>query len=143
MYESKISNAKWIAYDIPGNLGWISFLAALLLCLFKRPELLRNRLLAALLFLDALCALAMLVAIGELISERLQKLNRVLPKKRLYRGFGTLTFSGLAGAVFSLVALALALAKGMGGLPYFAVLTGGGLLCFLFGGLLLKEYQKI
>ena len=24
MYESKISDAKWIAYDIPGNVGWIA-----------------------------------------------------------------------------------------------------------------------
>lgn len=29
MYESKISVAKWIAYDIPGNAGWIAFLAGI------------------------------------------------------------------------------------------------------------------
>lgn len=29
MYESKISNARWIAYGLPGNVGWISFLVAL------------------------------------------------------------------------------------------------------------------
>lgn len=25
MYESKISDARWIAYDIPGNVGGIDF----------------------------------------------------------------------------------------------------------------------
>lgn len=38
----------------------------------------------------------MLVGIGELISERMQKRDRVLPKKRLYRSFGALAFGGLA-----------------------------------------------
>lgn len=35
MYESKISNAKWIAYDLPGNLGRIMFLVGIVLCFIK------------------------------------------------------------------------------------------------------------
>ena len=95
MYESKISDAKWIAYDIPGNVGWIAFLVELILCFAKRPEMMENKLIFGLLLLDLLCGIAMLVGIGELISERIRKLDRVLPKKRLYRGFGALAFSGL------------------------------------------------
>ena len=143
MYESKISDGKWIAYDLPGNVGWIAFWAGLILCFAKRPELVENRLILTALLLDVLCGAAMLVGIAELISERIQKLDRVLPKKRLYRGFGALTFGGLAGAVVSLAALAAALAKGLAGAAYPAVLCGGGLLCFVFGGLLLRGYQKI
>lgn len=143
MYESKISDAKWIAYDIPGNIGWIAFLAGLTLCFIKKPEILENKTILLLLRVDLLCGAAMLMGIAELISERLCGLDRILPKKRLYRGFGALSFSGLAGAVFSLLALIPAFAKGLSGTVYLAVLSAGGLLCFVFGGLLLKEYKQI
>lgn len=143
MYESKISNAKWIAYDLPGNVGWIAFLAGLVLCFAKRPEILAHKLILTLLLLDLLCAAAMVVGIAELISERIHKLDRILPRKRLYRGFGALTFGGLGGTVFSLLALAAAVVNGLAGTAYPAVLSGGGLLCFVFVGLLLKEYRKI
>ena len=85
----------------------------------------------------------MLVGIGELVSERLQKLDRVLPKKRLYRGFGALAFGGLAGMVVSLLTLAAALVKGLAGAEYLGVLSVGGALCFLFGGLLFREYKRM
>ena len=28
-YETKISDARWWAYDIPGNAGWIAYLVCL------------------------------------------------------------------------------------------------------------------
>lgn len=130
MYESKISNAKWIAYDLPGNLGWIMFLVGLVLCFVKKPEITGDKAISVLLLLDLLCAVAMIVGIVELISERIQKLDRVLPKKRLYRGFGALTFGGLGGTVISLPALAVALMNGLTGAAYLGVLCAGGLLCF-------------
>lgn len=143
MYESKISDAKWIAYDIPGNVGWIAFLVGLILCFTKRPEIMENKWIFMLLCLDLLCGAAMLVGIGELINERLRKLDRVLPKKRLYRGFGTLAFGGLGGMVVSLPALVVALANDLMGAGYLGILLLGGLLCFVFGGLLLREYKRI
>ena len=30
LYETKISNARWIAYDLPGNIGWIAYIVALI-----------------------------------------------------------------------------------------------------------------
>ncbi|MDO4324119.1 MAG: hypothetical protein Q4C61_16520 [Lachnospiraceae bacterium] len=143
MYESKISDAKWIAYDIPGNVGWIAFLVGLILCFVKRPEIMEHQWIFGLLLLDLLCGAVMLVGIGELISERIQKLDRILPKKRLYRGFGALAFGGFAGMVVSLAALAIALAKGLTGAGYPGVLAFGGALCFLFGGLLFREYKRV
>lgn len=143
MYESKISDGRWIAYDLPGNVGWISFLVGLGLCFTGKPEILESKFVFILLLLDLLCAAAMIAAIVELISERIQKLDRVLPKQRLYRGFGALTFGGLAGAILSLLALTAALIKGLDGAAYLSLLCGGGLLCFIFGGLLLWEYKKI
>lgn len=142
MYESKISNAKWIAYDLPGNVGWIMFLVGLVLCFTKKSEITGDKIILILLLLDLLCAAAMIVGIVELISERIQKLDRILPKKRLYRGFGSLTFGGLAGTAISLPALAVALMNGLTGAVYLGVLCVGSLLCFVFGGLLLKEYKK-
>lgn len=142
MYESKISNAKWIAYDLPGNVGWVMFLVGLVLCFTKKPEITGDKVIWVLLLLDLLCAAAMIVGIMELISERIQKLDRILPKKRLYRGFGSLTFGGLAGTAISLPALAVALMNGLTGAAYLGVLCAGGLLSFVFGGLLLKEYKK-
>lgn len=142
MYESKISNAKWIAYDLPGNVGWIMFLVGLVLCFTKKSEITGDKIILGLLLFDLLCAATMIVGIVELISERIQKLDRILPKKRLYRGFGSLTFGGLAGMVISLPALAVALMNGLTGAAYLGVLCVGGLLCFVFGGLLLKEYKK-
>lgn len=141
-YESKISDARWIAYDLPGNVGWIAFLTGLFLCFKKRPEIIGNNAISACLILDLFCAAAMVVGIIELISERIQKLNRVLSRKRLYRGFGVLTFGGLAGAVFSLLALIISLINRLRGTGYLTVLCGGGLLCFVFGGLLLWGYKK-
>ena len=32
IYETKISDARWIAYDIPGNIGWILYFVGLVLC---------------------------------------------------------------------------------------------------------------
>lgn len=142
MYETKISDARWIAYDIPGNVGWIAFFAGLILCFTKKPEIMENKWIFLLLCMNLLCGAAMLVGIGELISERIQKLDRVLSKKRLYRGFGALTFGGLAGMVFSLLALLIALVKSLTGAEYLGILSAGGLLCALFGGLLLREYKK-
>lgn len=143
MYESKISSARWIAYDIPGNVGWIAFFVGLGLCFAKRPQFMENRLICGLLMLDLLCGAAMLVGIGELVTERIQKLDRVLPKKRLYRGFGALTFGGLAGTAVSLAALVTAMAKGLPGIRYLGLLSAGGLLCALFGGLLFTKYKKV
>ena len=27
LYETKISTTRWMAYDIPGNVGWILYIA--------------------------------------------------------------------------------------------------------------------
>lgn len=142
MYESKISDAKWIAYDLPGNAGWIAFLVGLILCFTQKTEITGNKVILTLLLFDLICAAVMIVGVVELISERIQKLDRILPKKRLYRGFGSLTLGGLLATVSSLLALIVALINGLTGAVYLVVLCGGGLLCFVFGGLLLKEYKK-
>jgi hypothetical protein len=143
MYKSEISNQKWMTYAIWGNIGWISFLAALSLCFIKMPEIFEEKMIVMLLMMDLLSAALMLCGIWELISERLQKLARVLSGKRLARGFGALTFGGFFGLLCSLPAFVIALLNGLGGACYLLVLCFGGLLCGLYSSLILKEYRKI
>ena len=79
IYETKISDARWWAYDLPGNAGWIAYLV----CLVKGLKRGLNGFNMAAL----VPAGWMLLGVGELISERIAGLDRVLPKHRLLRGF--------------------------------------------------------
>ena len=101
MYESNIKNALWWAYDIPGNLGWILYLAGLGKFLVN-GGITAHLPAAVLLTVPALC---MLIGIAELIGERICKLDRKLPAIRFWRGFGSLTAGGLSGAILSAVTL--------------------------------------
>ena len=76
-YRTTISDKRWIAYDIPGNIGWITYLV----CMVKGIREKR---------------------VVELISERICELDRVLPGKRLLCGFGALTAGGLLGIPIAL-----------------------------------------
>lgn len=37
IYESHISTARWLVYDVPGNVGWIMYIVCLIQCFAKRP----------------------------------------------------------------------------------------------------------
>ena len=39
MYETKISDARWIAYDIPGNIGWIVYIVTVIIALINKQFL--------------------------------------------------------------------------------------------------------
>ena len=142
MYETKISDGRWIAYDIPGNLGWIAYFTGLLLSFLKKPEFMDDGVLFALLLVSVVPALMMLIGILELINERIHKLDRILLKKRLYRGFGMLFFGGIAGTVLSALAIACGLVTGKGSLVYVWLMLCGGILCAVFAGLLFKGYKR-
>ena len=129
IYETKISDKRWIAYDIPGNIGWILYVVITIIVLIKKPVSVFG-------IVSAFPALLMLVGVIELIRERIVKIDRVLPSLALALGFGDLTLGGLIGflcgiygmiAHFSLISLLSAI---------------GGLLCFVFAGLLLAGYKK-
>ena len=62
IYETKISDERWWAYDIPGNAGWIAYLA----CLFHSLKRGLNSFNMAALLPGGLMGLG----VGELISER-------------------------------------------------------------------------
>ena len=75
MYETKISDARWIAYDIPGNIGWIAYIVTVIIALTNDPDVLSC--------CSIIPAVLMLMGVAELISERIARLDRILPKARL------------------------------------------------------------
>ena len=143
LYETKIPDARWWAYDIPGNIGWIMYLVCLIRCFVIQPVCMDIPLVSISLMVGILPAIAMLVGIAELISERILKLDRVLPKKRLYRGFGALTWGGFAGGIVGANALFAAMRRGYSikECQMLVLLTVGGMLCALFAGLILKTFR--
>lgn len=141
--ETKISDARWWAYDIPGNIGWIMYLVCLIRCFAKQPACMEIPLVSISLMVGVLPALVILIGIAELISERILKLDRVLSKKRLYRGFGALTWGGFAGGIVGANALFAAMCSGYSikECHLLVLLTVGGMLCALFAGLILKTFR--
>ena len=129
LYETSITDKRWIAYDIPGNIGWIVFLVCLVLCLRDG--------ITAFSAASAVPMALMLVGIGELISERVARLDRILPRKRLVRGFGALTFGGIVGVATSAIGIVLHL---HGSLPLWMLI--GAALCAVFAGLLYGGYRR-
>lgn len=79
IYKTDISDARWMAYDIPGNIGWMTYLAML-------AKMIRDREYRSAAVSAAPAAL-MITGVAELISERIEGLDRELPENRLYRGY--------------------------------------------------------
>ena len=142
-YESNISTARWLIYDIPGNAGWIMYLVCLIRCLVNRPEYMGIPLVQISLIVGIFPAIAMVVGIAELISERIRKLDRILPKVRLYRGFGTLTWGGFVGMIVGLTAFFTALREGYtpAECGLLLLMAAGGALCGIFAGLIFRTFR--
>ena len=129
IYETKISDTRWWAYDIPGNAGWIAYLA----CLFHSLKRGLNTFNIAALLPGGLMGLG----VGELISERIAGLDRVLPKRRLLRGFGALTAGGIGGMIVSVLGVVTQKEK-----KHPVIMLMGSLLCAVFAGLCWQGYKK-
>ena len=129
LYETRISAGQWWAYDLPGNTGWIIWLICTWKCLARGISLFS--------VLALLPAILMIIGIIEIVSERISKLDRILPKKRLLRGFGALTLGGIAGIPVAVTGIILQVNSS---LPLW--MLAGAVLCGLFAGLLFKGYRK-
>ena len=128
-YEMQLSDTRWWAYDIPGNIGWIIWIACTLLCLKDG--------ITPFSVLAVLPALLMLLGIGELVSERIAGLGRELPWIRVLRGFGALTAGGMLGIPIAVYGCVL-----QGDIARSLWMLAGSALCALFAGLCWKGYQK-
>ena len=69
------------------------------------------------------------------------KLDRVLPKVRLMRGFGSLTLGGITGTLISVAGLAYGCFLGEKELLLMAQMLLGGMLCGIFAGLIYKTFE--
>lgn len=143
IYESEISTAKWLIYDVPGNVGWILYIVQMIRLFLNRPGFMEIPLVLISLVFGFLPLIAMLVGIAELISERILKLDRSLPKKRLTRGFGALTWGGFGGVVIGLNALFASMRSGYSieECQPLMLLVVGGALCGVFAGLIFKTFR--
>lgn len=141
-YETDISTARWIVYDIPGNIGWILYIGCLIKCFVGKPSFFSSWGLFGIMIVAVLPAILMVTGIAELISERLAKLDRVLPRVRLMRGFGALTLGGITGALISVIGMAYGFFLGEKELLLMAQMLLGGLLCGTFAGLIYKTYNR-
>lgn len=141
IYETKITDLRWIAYDIPGNIGWIAYFTGMMLCFVRKPDFMQYGEMEGILILSVVPAVLMAVGIIELISERIHKLDRVLPKKRLLRGFGALALGGITGMLVTLFGILYGVfIVDAEEIVYLIVMLGGALLCAVFAGLLYKGY---
>lgn len=69
MYETKIGDARWMAYDIPGNVGWLGYFAAIILIFVKKPEFINNPVMLAILCISIVPAIMMLIASSSLSAN--------------------------------------------------------------------------
>ena len=127
LYETKISDARRWLYDIPGNAGWIIYFVCVV-------QLLRQGI-DPYAIVSVLPAILMLIGIAEQISERIARLDRILPRKRLLRGFGALTLGGILGVIVSVIVLTAEKCS--------LWLMIGAVLCAVFAGLLYKGYRRV
>ena len=125
IYKTDISDARWMTYDIPGNIGWMTYLAML-------AKMIRGGGYGSA-ALSAAPAALMITGVAELISERIEGLDRELPKTRLYRGFGALTLGGITGIFASVITKSGKRTK--------CAMGGGAALCAVFAVLLLRGYK--
>ena len=126
-YRTTISDKRWIAYDIPGNIGWITWLICTVKGIREKGVL---RSIAAI-----VPAVFMLIGVCELISERMNGLDRVLSGKRLYRGFGALMAGGLLGIPVSIL-------EGRNDRKRSGIMLAASALCAVFAGLLFAGYKR-
>ena len=127
MYETKISDKKWMIYDILGNIGWIMLYIGMYNLLFKNFNYIY--------LIGLIPSIMILVGLCELINERIKKIDRILSKTRLLRGFGLITYGSYIGIICSIVFLIISINK------YTFMTLIGSILCSIFCTLIYKSYK--
>lgn len=128
-YEMQISDARWWSYDIPGNIGWIIWIVCAVKNLKKKVDTFS--------VLSVIPCGLMMLGVIELILERIKGLGRILPRKRVIRGFGALTIGGTLGIPLSLAGIVKTEEKNR-----YTWMLAGAVLCSVFAGLCFRGYKK-
>ncbi len=141
IYVTEISNVRWMAYDIPGNVGWIIYIVCLVRCFVVKPDFISLWELSGIIVISVIPAIFMMIGIAELVSERFAHLDRRLPKVRLLRGFGALVLGGVLGMAVSMLGLVYGYWIGERNLITIWCMLLGSFLCFIFAELIYKTYR--
>ena len=141
IYVTEISNVRWMAYDIPGNVGWIIYIVCLARCFVVKSDFISSWELFVIMIIAVIPAIFMMIGIAELVSERIAKLDRKLPKIRLLRGFGALVLGGVLGMTVSVLGLIYGYCIGERNLLLIWIMLLGSFLCFIFSELIYKTYK--
>lgn len=141
IYVTEISNVRWMAYDIPGNVGWIIYIVCLARCFVVKSDFISSWGLFVIMIIAVIPAIFMMIGIAELVSERITKLDRKLPKVRLLRGFGALVLGGVLGMTVSVLGLIYGYCIGERNLLLIWIMLLGSFLCFIFSELIYKTYK--
>ena len=141
IYVTEISNVRWMAYDIPGNVGWIIYIVCLVRCFVVKTDFISSWELFVIMIIAVIPAIFMMIGIAELVSERVAKLDRRLPKVRLLRGFGALVLGGILGMAVSMLGLVYGYCIGERNLITIWCMLLGSFLCFVFAELIYKTYR--
>lgn len=70
LYQTNITDGRWIAYDIPGNAGWLMYVVGLVVFIVREKEYINTLPMLLLVVLAAIPAAAMLAGVFELLNER-------------------------------------------------------------------------
>lgn len=70
LYQTNITDGRWIAYDIPGNVGWLMYVVGLVVFIVREKEYINTLPMLLLVVLAAIPAVAMLAGVFELLNER-------------------------------------------------------------------------
>jgi len=104
----------------------------------------QDEIITKIVLISVIPAILMLVGIVELVTERICRLDRILPQKRLLRGFGALTLGGIIGMLISILAISYSmLIVSAGEIIYLIIMFVGATLCAVFAGLLYKGYHRV
>lgn len=141
IYVTEISNVRWMVYDIPGNVGWIIYIVCLARCFVVKPDFISSWGLFVILIIAVIPAIFMMIGIAELVSERVAKLDRKLPKVRVLRGFGALVLGGVLGMTVSVLGLIYGYCTGESKLLLIWFMLLGSFLCFISSELIYKTYK--
>ena len=145
MYESKISDKRWLILGLLSDIGWIMLFAGIVMYMANGADGLGTVAISALFLVTLLSAVFVLFGVIALITQRMRKIDRVLTKRQLVISFGFVVFGALTAAAASMGSVFVdALWHYETGVCFIAqcLMYAGGLICFAFGYPIFKSFKK-
>lgn len=145
MYESKISDKRWLILGLLSDIGWIMLFSGIVMYMVNGADGLGTVAISALFLITLLSAVFVLIGVIALITQRIRKIDRVLTKRQLVISFGFVVFGALTAAAASMGSVFVdALWHYETGVCFIArcLMYAGGLICFAFGYPIFKSFKR-